>query len=99
MACSPVHKHPRQLRSGFGPLGWVLWGLVIVRVLGPALRLEELSDTGKTEQFLRHQHGIVRPRVFLGFVVQITYLQVRLFGSEELGALQAIKDRRESLRR
>ena len=39
------------------------------------LLLEELVDTGKAEQFFRPQHWIVRPRLFLGFIVQLIYFQ------------------------
>jgi len=43
--------------------------------------LEELPDTGKPKQFLCRQYGIVRPRLFLSFLLQIIYLPVRLSGS------------------
>ena len=55
-----------------------------------ALFLQELPDTGKMEQFLRAQYGIVRPCFFLGFAFRIT-LPIRLSWSEELGALQTVK--------
>jgi hypothetical protein len=63
--------------------------LAIDEVLSAASVLEELPHTGKAKQFLRAEHGMGWPRLFLGFLVQI-HFSICLGGREELGALSGV---------
>ena len=60
-------------------------------VLGAALVLEELPDTGKTEQFFRPQRGILRPGLFLGLLVEIIHFQIRVWWGKDLSACLVVE--------